>query len=197
MDERQRLGLCFNCNEKFRRDHNYVCQHLFLITFADEDDDTESPMEPPADEPTISVLAISGVRTRETMQMGISICGTSFRALLDSGSTHNFITEEAAACTDLVLRPQGVIRVTVANGDRVQSPSVFRDTSFIIESERFVADLHTLPLASCNVVLGMHWLATLRPILWDFGSPHGILAWRPSHQLAGLGRTAEPLCGGK
>jgi hypothetical protein len=51
------------------------------------------------------VLAIFGVRIRATMQMEVSIGGASFRVFLDSGSSHNFITEEAAACTNLVLLP--------------------------------------------------------------------------------------------
>jgi hypothetical protein len=97
MEERHRLGLCFNCNERFGRGHNRVCQRLFLIDVADEEGDDAEHTETPTDGPIISVLAASGVRTRETMQLRISIGGTSCLALLDSGSSHNFITKEAAA----------------------------------------------------------------------------------------------------
>lgn len=161
MEERRCLGLCFNCNEKFGHGHNCVCQRLFLIDVADEDDATDES----AVEPIISVLAISGVRTRETMQLCINISGTTFLALLDSGSSHNFITEEAAARTNLVLVPQGGMRVTVANGDCVESPGMFRDTPFSIDSEHFATDFYALPLAGYDVVLGTRWLATLGPIL--------------------------------
>jgi hypothetical protein len=68
MGEWCRLGLCFNCNEKFGRGHNHVCQRLFLIDLDTENDKaTGETSEPTAVEPMISVLAISGVRTRETM----------------------------------------------------------------------------------------------------------------------------------
>jgi hypothetical protein len=169
MEERRRLGLCFDCNEKFGRGHNRVCQRIFLIDLA-VDADADASDDTAADEPIISVPAIAGVRTRETMQLGIAIGGASFRALLDSGSTHNFITEEATARTDLVLQPQGGMRVTVANGDRVTYPGVFCATPFTIEGEHFTADFHALPLTGYDVILGTRWLATLGPILWDFGA---------------------------
>jgi hypothetical protein len=103
MEERRCLGLCFNCNEKFGRDHNRVCQRLFLIDLAEaEDNDTTDDS---ATAPIILVLSISGVRTRETMQFRITIGSALFLALLDSSSSHNFITEEAAACTNIVLAP--------------------------------------------------------------------------------------------
>jgi hypothetical protein len=45
-------------------------------------------------------------------------------ALLDSGSTHYFIFEEAAARTSLQHMSRGNMKVTVANGDRVLCPGV-------------------------------------------------------------------------
>jgi hypothetical protein len=136
-----------------------VCQRLFLIDFADVDDtDTGETADETTEEPIILVLAISGVRTKETMQLAISIGGASFRTLLDSGSTHNFITEDAAARTNLTLAPRGGMRVTVA------------DTPFVIEGEHFSADFYALPLTGYDIVLGTRWLASLGPILWDFST---------------------------
>jgi hypothetical protein len=171
MEEHRRLGLCFNCNEKFGRGHNRVCQRLFLIDFTDVDDtDTGETADETTEEPIISVLAISGVRTKETMQLAISIGGASFRALLDSGSTHNFITEDAATRTNLTLAPHGGMRVTVANRERVACPGVYSDTPFVIEGEHFSANFYALPLAGYDIVLGTRWLASLGPILWDFST---------------------------
>jgi hypothetical protein len=105
MEECCRLGLCFNCNEKFGCGHNRVCQHLFLINFDDAaDDDTTDES---TGELIISVLALSDVRTSETMQLCITIGGASFLVLLDSGSSHNFIIEDATSRTNLVLIPHG------------------------------------------------------------------------------------------
>jgi hypothetical protein len=172
MEERRRLGLCFNYNEKFGRGHNRVCQRLFLVDLADDEDEetSDDSTQHATDAPTISVLAISGVLTKEMMQLEITIGGVSFLALLDSGSTHNFVTEEAARRTSLRLQPQQGMRVTVANGDCVASPGVYRSTPFVIAGEHFTADFFALPLAGYDVVLGTRWLASLGPILWDFST---------------------------
>jgi hypothetical protein len=118
----------------------------------------------------ILVLAISGIRTKETMQLEIPIGGSSFLALLDSGSTHNFITEEAARRINLRLQPQQGMRVTIANGDRVASHDVYRATPCAIAGEHFTADFFALQLAGYDVFLGTRWLVSLGPILWDFST---------------------------
>jgi hypothetical protein len=40
-DERRRLGLCFNCDEKYSRGHNKVCKRIFLLDCAADDDYSE------------------------------------------------------------------------------------------------------------------------------------------------------------
>ena len=76
MKERCRLGLCFNCNEKFGRGHNRVCQRIFLLDLAKEDEaeDVQATEDVAAAEtvnPHISLHAIVGVRTSKTMQVCI------------------------------------------------------------------------------------------------------------------------------
>lgn len=75
MEERRRLGLCFNCNEKFGCGHNRVCQRIFLLDLdpTDDDGDDDGQATTPDESPRISLLAISGVRTSETMQIRIAI----------------------------------------------------------------------------------------------------------------------------
>jgi hypothetical protein len=44
----------------------------------------------------ISLHAITSICTKDTMQLCIAICSYELMALLDSGSTHNFISTAAA-----------------------------------------------------------------------------------------------------
>lgn len=164
MEERRRLGLCFNCNDRFSRGHNRVCQRLFLLDLAmpDDDHDDDSAQEGTGEtEPQVSLHAIAGVRCCDTMQVCIDLGGTALLALLDSGSTHNFISMLAANGTKLPLLPRGKMQVTVANGERVPCPRLYRDTAFTIGAETFHANFFALPLAGYDVVLGTQWLASL------------------------------------
>lgn len=194
MEERRRQGLCFNCNEKFDRGHNRVCQRIFLLDLAEanEGDDAE-PEEQVADDPLISLHAIAGVRTSETMQVHIQLGGATLLALLDSGSTHNFISEEAAGRTSLLLAPRNNMKVTVANGEHVPCPGMYRATTFSIDGEHFTTDFFALPLAGYDVVLGTQWLASLGPILWDFGALT-MSFWHRDHRVCwqGVAGPASP-----
>ena len=78
-------------------------------------------------QPHISLHAIVGVCTRDTMQVRVQLGQISVIALLDSGSTHNFVSESAARHTGLCFIPRMDLAVTVANDDRVRCPGVFRD----------------------------------------------------------------------
>ncbi|XP_039778972.1 uncharacterized mitochondrial protein AtMg00810-like [Panicum virgatum] len=48
----------------------------------------------------------------------------------------------------------GQLRVTVANGEHVWCPGVYRDVLFSIDQESFTGDFFALPLAGYDVVLG-------------------------------------------
>jgi hypothetical protein len=92
MDEHRRLGQCFNCDEKYVQGHNCTCKHLFLLELSDEAEDDEEQ----AEALQISLHALTGIKTGETMQVTTRIGNEVFHALLDYGSTHSFIAETAA-----------------------------------------------------------------------------------------------------
>jgi hypothetical protein len=184
MEEHRRLGLCFNCNEKFGCSHNHVCQRIFLLDLAarDDDNDTTDLEEPASDSSHISLHVIAGVRTSETMQVHITLGGATLLVLLDSGSTHNFVSENATDCTFLQLLPKGNMKVTVANGKRIPCPGIYSATTFTVCDESFTVDFFALPLAGYDMVLGTQWQASLGSILWDFGTLT-MSFWRHDHKV--------------
>lgn len=161
--------LCYNCDEKFGRGHNRVCQQLFLLDgVAEEDVEDTLTTEAPRveqDMPHIFLNAIAGIHFSDTMQIVVKLGGSVLTALLDSGSTHNFIVEAAAHRSGLPIQHRPHFMATVANGERVSCPGVLRQAPFVIGDDLFHADLFVMPLAGYDLVLGTQWLATLGPVL--------------------------------
>jgi hypothetical protein len=120
------------------------------------------------EDPLISLNTITGLAVDYTMQLAIRVADEPLRALIDSGSTHSFISVVAASRLHLDILPHPDLSVKVANGDRVATVGVCRATRVFIDTEEFVINLFVIPLDGYDVVLGVHWLCTLGPILWDF-----------------------------
>lgn len=60
------------------------------------------------------------------------------------------------------------MHVSVANGDRIPSGGLCPAMALQIATEEFHVDCYSLPLEGFDLVLGIQWLQTLGPILWDF-----------------------------
>jgi hypothetical protein len=89
-------------------------------------------------------------------------------ALLDSGSTHNFIATSAVPRTGLTVQPRPRLMAIVANGERITCPGVIWAAPVSVDGTDFNIDLFVMPLAGYNLVLGTQWMAILEPIVWDF-----------------------------
>jgi hypothetical protein len=126
-EERRRLGLCYNCDDKFTRGHNRVCKRLFLLEGFEEEGDgvaTETADDVRTeDTPVFSLQALAGVAFTDTMKLEVGLGSASLVALLDSGSTHNFISEAAARRTGLPLQHRPRLTAMVANASRASASS--------------------------------------------------------------------------
>ena len=163
MAERRKMGLCYNCDEQYIRGHK--CARLFYLEASDyiveELEETEdNPAAPPFDPdvPMISLSAITGIRAEKTMQLHVRIGVHLFTALLDSGSTHNFISTEAARRADLQLQDCHGAHVVVANRDQVACQGLACVAKLEIGEEVFPVDCFSIPLECYDMVLGIAWL---------------------------------------
>ena len=99
MAEHRRQGICYNCDEPYIRGHK--CPRLFYleVTDFDEAEDTEhnTDGEPQDQPPLISLHAIAGFTTNDTMKIRVRIGESELIALLDSGSTSNFIYQHGGS----------------------------------------------------------------------------------------------------
>jgi len=58
----------------------------------------------------------------------------------------------------------------VVNGERVPRMGICKLVPLQVGDDIFHADFYTIPLEGFDVILGVKWLCTLGPILWDFSS---------------------------
>jgi hypothetical protein len=167
--QRRKENKCFHCEELFTPGHKQHCKQLFIMEVIQEDDDGRE-QELYSDEPTISIAALTGIQPRRgsTMQVYVTVQGAVLRALLDSRSTHNFVDSEAAARVGIKFSSKAGFSVAVANGDRVASSGSCLDLKINITGEPFIIACYGLSLGSYEMILGVQWLESLGPVLWDF-----------------------------
>ncbi|XP_012850824.1 PREDICTED: uncharacterized protein LOC105970535 [Erythranthe guttata] len=183
LDERRAKGLCFWCDEKYSRDHHCPKRRqMYVMEIGDEEGSPGSELESHSiitsedkqewegDEPIshVSVHAITRAHDFKTMRLKGSARGKTIRILIDNGATHNFIDLETAKLLGCKLMESKPFSVTVAGGNRLRSQYKCIDFVWKIHGVEFTADVMTLPLGTCDLVLGIHWLTTLGDIVSNY-----------------------------
>lgn len=124
------------------------------------------------------------------MKVRVAVGNHEFTALLDTGSTTNFISLQAAQQVGLQFHNSNGAQVIVANGDRVDCRGLARDVAIKIGQEEFDINCYSIPLDCFDMVLGMSFLKRLGPILWDLDDPC-MAFWRQGRRVfwKGIGLT--------
>ena len=91
--------------------------------------------------------------------------------LIDSGSTHNFINPQITKQVDSFFHPCSIFKVMIANGGTLPCKGKCHNVRIFIGDCNMRSNMFSMPLGRCDVILGIQWLHTLRPILWDFAEP--------------------------
>lgn len=87
--------------------------------------------------------------------------------LIDPESTHNFLDLQIAKVIGCTLKTIEPMSVLAAAGDLITNYKC-SDFTWKTQGYEFKAKIRTLSLGCSDLVLGVQWLSTLRPILWDF-----------------------------
>ncbi|KAL4179659.1 hypothetical protein AMTRI_Chr13g121170 [Amborella trichopoda] len=169
LQEIRSKSLCYNYNDKWNPGHG--CKKIFLIEACTEEINGDAVMENDEDDstatPAISLHAIFGIRAPETMR----VTGRLRREatiLIDSGRTHNFISENLAQRVGLKSHLRGRLEVAVTSGEKVSSTGKCSNVKMSLQDISLYVDFFSLPLEGYDVVLGAEWLQMLEPITWDF-----------------------------
>jgi hypothetical protein len=177
MEERRKKGLCYNCDSKWQYGHKCQTPKLFLIDAVEMgegsqevSEEGEDLMEFSYDEvlPKITLHAITGSFHPKTLCLVGSIGHQQIVILIDSGSTHNFVASIICSKSRLLVQNGNKIKVRVANGEIVEFEGSCVNIHIQLVGFVFVSNFYVIPLAGCDMVLGIQWLVTLGSITWNF-----------------------------
>lgn len=117
--------------------------------------------------PGISLHTMSGNNALETMKVAGCIQAVSTTVLLDSGSSHNFVSESLAQKLELQPINGPKIRVMAASGEKLSSLGKCLGVDMKLGNFFTKANFYILTLEGYEVVLGTQWLRTLGEIMWS------------------------------
>jgi hypothetical protein len=197
MQRRQFQGLCFNCNERFTA--GYKCQgaKLLMVEGHDEDDevvcdnihDKHSVAEHLEEfvEPEITLHALTGWTAPKTMRVTAKIGSHAIFTLINTGSTHNFISERMANLLRLPVVSTKAFTVRVANGENLKCQEKFNEVQVDLQGSIVSLTLYSLPITGLDLVLGIQWLELLRSVVCSWKQLTMEFFWaNKARQLEGI-----------
>ncbi|KAA8538007.1 hypothetical protein F0562_027413 [Nyssa sinensis] len=172
-EERMMKGLYYSCDEKYFRGHVCKKKQLFMIEVSEEEDffgDVVQEMEKKDVQEKLQILvhALSGSLSYKTMRIKGKVKKNMVIILIDSGSTHNFLDLVMAKRIGALIQFTNPLAVMVAYGTKLQSKAMVKDFQWVMQGTTFTTNMRFLPLGGRDMVLGVQWLSTLGPVLWDF-----------------------------
>lgn len=60
------------------------------------------------------------------------------------------------------------LSITGGGGNKFEALFMCKNFTWVIHNQTFVADVIVVPLVCYDLILGVQWLKSLGPILWDF-----------------------------
>lgn len=191
LNDKKKKGLCFHCDEKFVPGHDCKKKKLFLMVEEEEmpvadhelaimwenEEEEQSPIEN-QDEAAISLNAMMGARCSNTVKIKGKLKHKTISILIDSGSTHNFISQGLVKQLKLPTTPCSVFNICVANGEKLTCSSKVSSLSWQMEDKLFEAEVNVIPLGGYDLILGVKWMKTVSPITFDLAAGQIILNWQ-------------------
>lgn len=114
--------------------------------------------------------AVSGLPSPRTLRFLAIIQGHSVSLLVDTGSSHNIIQPRVAMFLDPLYKhlPHSQLWLAVVHTYIALGSS---DVYITVQQHTFNISLYLLPIHGADVVLGVQWLQTLAPFVFDYIVP--------------------------
>ena len=161
MEERNKKGLCYNCDEKWGPGHKCKNAMLFLLDYVElaqeninygvhitelEENGSVDQIGQDQEGAEITLYALSGTPTSGTMRVMGRIKHRSVVILIHSVSTHNFINATLVSHLHINVDTSQVLEVKVASGDLIKTQGVCQEVPILLQGHEFLVHLHVLPM---------------------------------------------------
>lgn len=107
---------------------------------------------------------MADVNGPRTMRIESCIKHRRVIVLIDSGSTHNFVSQEIAKKLQLMATTVEPFKIRVVNRESLECDIMYKDVPLRLQVVAITTDLFVLPLKGLDVVLGVQWLQGLGKI---------------------------------
>lgn len=174
MAYRKAKGLCFKCGSKWGPQH--VCTesvplhvveelwHMVTDESMDQGNKLDNATDSGDDLMSISPQAANGTYSGKTVKLLGHIQKDKVVILIDSGSSHNFISEQFVVSMSNWSRLSKPINVKIADGGVLVCTHEIVNCSWIVQGIQFQTTFKILPLKCYDAILGMDWLERFSPM---------------------------------
>jgi len=198
MQRRRAQNLCFNCNDQFTAGHKCREPRILMLegydgtnTLLCDNEGEDQPLQEIVEtitEPEITLYALTRWAAPKTMCITTRIGSSDVIALIDNGSTHNFISERLANALRIPVVPTASFTVRVANGEKLKCQGRFEEVGVDLQGTHFSLTLYSLPLTGLDLVLGIQWLEMLGSVVCNWKQLTMEFQWKNQlRQLRGMG----------
>lgn len=173
--------MCYHYDEVYTPGHRCKQKHIFLIITEEE----EAPLEAETEQEVammiqgeegellqienncgISIHAITGTKGFHTIKLQGQGKGKPISMLLDSGSTHNFISQTLVKKIQLTTEPCFPIKVTVENGETISCKRKITQFGWKLAQGEFQTPMYVIPLGVMMQYWGFNGCKLLAPSVW-------------------------------
>ncbi|GJR97175.1 retrovirus-related pol polyprotein from transposon 17.6 [Tanacetum coccineum] len=180
LEEKRAKNQCFYYDQKYFVGHKYSGRLYSLEVVSENDNELVIEVEDEAfkdcvkevitieSSPQISLNALSGLNSFQTMRVKGMFGKHTLHILVDCGSTHSLLDLKIAKNLGYKFDNTTPLQVSVANGQNMMSCYECKNFQWSLQGETFTSDVMFLPLGGCEIVLGIQWLATLGDIQCNF-----------------------------
>jgi hypothetical protein len=139
-----------------------------LVAESPETLDITPPSDPPKVEPVISLNALTGFSSPQTLKLIGYNKHRKVIILVDNGRTHNFIHHYISQETHCYIHAINNFQIMISNGGSMKCAGHCENVCLQIGDYHLKSHMFAIDMGSCDIVLGVDWLRTLGPILMDF-----------------------------